>query len=103
VENGCFYIKEPTVLSRETASVALAMPTMGTDYDVAEIVWLRAPDEEPLALPLGRNAFVPLNFTGIKRLAPLPTGIYRCTLKGRSDARVKRSTAAVPQKPWICR
>ena len=88
-ENGCFYVQEPVALSRKMAGVALTIPALGTDYDIAEIVWVRSLDEEPLALPLGRNAYVPLNFAGTKRLEPLPTGIYRCTLKGRSDARVR--------------
>ena len=88
-ENGCIYIQEPVVLSRETADLALAMPIVGTDYDIAEIVWVRSLDEEPLALPLGKNAFVSLNFTAIKKLAPLPTGVYRCVLRGRGGARIQ--------------
>lgn len=88
-ENGCFYIRDPVVLSREMACFALAMPTVGTDYDFAEVAWLRPLDNEPLATASGAPALIPLDFNGMKRLAPLPSGVYTCTLKGRGAARIR--------------
>ncbi len=88
-EDGCFYIPDAITLPREMACLDLTMPVVGTDYDMAEVIWLRALDEEPLALPLGRSSFVPLDFHDTKRLAPLPTGIYRCTLKSQDGARIR--------------
>lgn len=79
----------PILLRRERTEVELRMPAGGTDYDIAEITWLRSLDEDPLALPLDRSAAVPLDFKGIKPLAPLPTGIYRVTLKSRSPERIR--------------
>jgi len=82
-------IQEPIQLSRERAAFALAMPSVGTDYDLAEFTWLRPLEEEPLAVPLGGPVSIPLDFSEIKRLAPLPTGLYRCTLKGRGGAHIR--------------
>lgn len=88
-DEGVIHIREPIALARETSPVALAMPSRGTDYDIAEIVWLRALDSEPLALPLGKSAFVPLDFQGVKQLGNLPTGIYHCVIKGRDQTRTQ--------------
>lgn len=88
-ENGGYFLRDPVILRRDTASFSLEMPAVGTDYDVAQVEWLRSLPGEPLALPMGKEVFVPLDFAGAKRLPPLPTGIYRCVLKGRSDVRAR--------------
>jgi hypothetical protein len=87
-EKGGCSVQEPIILRRKLADLALSMPAAGTDYETAEVVWVHSLEEEPLALPLGRNTFIPLDFKGAKRLV-LPTGVYRCTLKGRNVARVR--------------
>ncbi len=81
--------RPPLILRREMITLALTMPPGGTDYDTAEVIWIRSLEEEPSAQPPRESPIIPLDFAGTKHLAPLPTGIYRCTLKSRSGARIR--------------
>ena len=93
-EQGDCFITPPVVLRREMAGLCLSMPSGGTDYDTAEISWVRPLGEEPLATPPKHGQSVSLNFKTAGSCISLPTGIYKLTLKSRTPARIREFVLA---------
>ena len=93
-EQGDCVVTSPIVLHRQMAGLCLNMPNGGTDYDSAEITWVRSLDEEPRATPPKHGQSVLLNFKTAGSCVSLPTGIYKLTLKSRTPARIREFVLA---------
>ena len=93
-DRGVGIIASPVVARRETSAFSLNMPRGGSDYDTAELSWVRPLEEQPLASPPAESFSVPLSFAASMLVPSVPTGIYRLVLKSNSPERIRDFTLA---------
>lgn len=89
---GSVFIETRVLLKRQTCTVFLESPRADTDYDTAELVWVRPLAHQPHAAPPTTPVVLPLHFSGAASLPPAPSGVYDLTLTSATPSHARPFT-----------
>lgn len=88
-DSGSYFIEAPVALRRDMDSLSLGADPRDTDYDTAELVWLRPLKGQKSATPSPTPLIIPLHAAEGRRFPQIPTGVYDLVLRGDSPTHVR--------------